>query len=186
MTSGFLDTLLQIVALFAAFFLIVLLLLVGIRHFLTRDEIPLERARRYQSWYQRFQLDGEVTAFLVVISATLVVCIIALQILAIPFQFILFIFWSTWLFHLLSLWKKTRVAQKFKKEMMQLLGLLLITGLYFVGYFSMNTMHSVLVQVVGSPWPIQFGIRSYLVLCSLLVAGGAVFIWQRIYVKLLK
>ncbi|MBC2061931.1 hypothetical protein IBB80_10320 [Listeria marthii] len=186
MTSGFFDTLLQIVALFAAFFLIVLLLLVYIRHFLTRDEIPLERLRRYQLWYQRFQLDGEVTAFIVVISATLLVCIAALQIVAIPFQFILFMFWSTWLFHLFSLWKKTRVAQKFKKEMTQLLGLLLITGLYFIGYFAMKTMHFILTQIVDSPWPIQFGIRSYLVICSLLVAGGAIFIWQRIYVKLLK
>ncbi|MBC2330432.1 hypothetical protein [Listeria swaminathanii] len=186
MTSEFFNTLLQIIALFATFFLIVLLILASIRYFLNRDVLPLERVRRYHLWYQRFQLDGEVTAFLVVIIATLLICITAMQITAIPFPFILLMFWSTWLFHLLSLWKKTRVAQKLKKEMTQLLGLLLITGLYFAGYCALKTMHFILTQIADSPWQIQLGVRSYLVICSLFVAGAAVFIWQRIYVKLLK
>ncbi|MBC1366507.1 hypothetical protein HB821_06120 [Listeria innocua] len=186
MISSFFDTLLQIIALLSAFFLIVLLLLTGIRYFLSKDEVPLEKIQRYQLWHKRYQFDAEVTSFLVVITATLLVCFSAVQITAIPFQFTLLMFWSSWLFHPFSYWKKTRMPQKLKKEIMQLLGLVLITALYFAGYFALKSMYLVLVQVAEAPWHIQLGVRSYLIICSLLVASGALIVWQRIYANLLK
>ncbi|EHR7111236.1 hypothetical protein KUE79_001465 [Listeria monocytogenes] len=186
MISGFFETLLQIIGLFAAFVLIILLLLAAIRHYFSKDEKPLERIQRYQLWYTRYQFDGEITAFLVVISATLLVCFTVVQIVAIPFQFTLLMFWSSWAFHLVAYWKKMRTPQKLNKEIKQLIGLVAITALYFAGYFALKSMYLLLVHVSEASWVIQFGVRSYLAICSILVAGGALVLWQRIYARLLK
>lgn len=117
MTSEFFSTLLLIIGLLLGFFLAILLILVGIRRFLCSAEEPLKRIQRYQLWHNRYQLNAEVTSFLIVIGASLSVSLITLQITAIPFQYTVLIFWSSWLFHLLSFWKKIRVPKKMKNEM---------------------------------------------------------------------
>ncbi|EGE9397792.1 hypothetical protein IBL94_001416 [Listeria monocytogenes] len=186
MTSEFFSTLLLIIGLLLGFFLAILLILVGIRRFLCSAEEPLKRIQRYQLWHNRYQLNAEVTSFLIVIGASLSVSLITLQITAIPFQYTVLIFWSSCLFHLLSFWKKIRVPKKMKNEMKQLAGFLLITVLYFVGFFAMKSVHFSIIQVADFPGVIQFGIRTYLTICSFFVACGALIVWQRIYVKLLK
>lgn len=186
MTSEFFSTLLLIIGLLIGFFLAILLILAGIRRFFCSAEEPLKRIRRYQVWHNRYQFNEEVTSFFTVIGATLLVSLITVQITAIPFQYTVLIFWSSWLFHLLSFWKKIRVPKKMKNEMIQLAGFLLITALYFVGYFAMKSLHFSIIHVADFPGVIQFGIRTYLTICSLFVTSGALIVWQRIYVKLLK
>lgn len=129
MTSEFFSTLLLIIGLLIGFFLAILLILAGIRRFFCSAEEPLKRIRRYQVWHNRYQFNEEVTSFFTVIGATLLVSLITVQITAIPFQYTVLIFWSSWLFHLLSFWKKIRVPKKMKNEMIQLAGFLLITAL---------------------------------------------------------
>ncbi len=135
MTSEFFSTLLLIIGLLIGFFLAILLILAGIRRFFCSAEEPLKRIRRYQVWHNRYQFNEEVTSFFTVIGATLLVSLITVQITAIPFQYTVLIFWSSWLFHLLSFWKKIRVPKKMKNEMIQLAGFLLITALYFCWLF---------------------------------------------------
>lgn len=53
-----------------------------------------------------------------------------------------------------------------KNEMKQLAGFLLITVLYFVGFFAMKSVHFSIIQVADFPGVIQFGIRTYLTICS--------------------
>lgn len=185
MTNEFFNTLLLIIALLFAFFIAVLAILAGIRHFLSKDAVPLERIRRYQSWINRYQLNPETTSFLVIISATFLICIFTVQIAVIPFPFTLLIFWSSWLFQLFSFWKKIRVPQKMKIEVIRIIGLLLITALYFAGYFAINALHLFITQIADLPLIEQAGLRIYFVVYSLLVAIISLFLWQRIYAKML-
>lgn len=186
MASGFFDTLLLICSLMFTFFLVLLVILAVIRHYLAKDGVALERIKRYQRWHDYYQLDAEVTAFLIVISASLLVCLLAVQIPAIPFPFTALIFWSSWLFIPLVLWKKIRVPQKITKEITQIGGVLLITAIYFIGYFAITALHDLFLNVAELSFITQVGVRIYLIAFSLLVAGFGLFLWQRIYVKLLK
>ncbi|ARM71744.1 TPA_asm: hypothetical protein GIN74_13075 [Listeria monocytogenes] len=186
MRNEFFDTLLLICGLMIAFFLILLGILTWVRYFLTKEDVALERIRRYQTWHNRYQLDAEVTAFLIVISATLLISLTLVQINVLPFQFTAMIFWSSWLFLPFALWKKMRAPQKLKKEIIQMIGFLLITGLYFVGFFAIRAMYISLISVAEFPWFIQIGTRTNLIILSLMIACFLLFIWQRIYVKLLK
>ncbi|MBC1378011.1 hypothetical protein HB829_10615 [Listeria innocua] len=186
MTSEFFNTLLLIISFLIGFFLVVLVLLGGIRHFLSQEKVPLKRIRRYQLWHTRYQLNAEVTALLVVIVASLLLSLTIVQIPAIPFQFTVFIFWSSWIFQLVAYWKKIRVPKKRKQEIRQLLGFLCITAIYFLGYFGLKAMHLSISHVADFPMGLAFVARTYLVITSLFVASGLVVIWQRVYVKLLK
>lgn len=186
MASGFFDTILLICGLMLTFFLVLLLILSVIRHYLSKEGVGLERIKRYQLWHDHYKLDAEVTAFLIIISATFLVCLLTVQIPAIPFQFTTLIFWSSWLFLPISLWKKMRVPQKVSKEIVQVIGVILITAIYFAGFYGMRALYILFTNVIEYSWGIQFGVRIYLVAFSLLVAGFALFLWQRLYVKLLK
>lgn len=185
MTNEFFNTLLLIIVLLFAFFIVILVMLSGIRYFLSKDMVPLERIRRYQSWISRYQLNPETTSFLVIISATFLICIFTVQIAVIPFPFTLLIFWSSWLFQLFSFWKKIRVPQKMKIEVIRITGILLITALYFAGYFAINKLHFLVIQIADLPLIEQSGLRIYFALYSLLVAIISLFLWQRIYAKML-
>lgn len=163
MASGFFDTLLLICGLMLAFFLVLLVILAVLRHYLAKDGEVLEKMKRYQLWHDHYQLDAEVTAFLVVISATLLVCLFTVQIPAIPFLFTVIIYWSSWLFLPIMLWKKMRAPQKISKEIMQIIGVLLITGLYFIGYFAIRALYSLFTNLAELSLGTQFGVRIYLV-----------------------
>ncbi|WP_239256715.1 hypothetical protein [Listeria ilorinensis] len=186
MTSAFLDTLLLIVSLWIIFFLFLLLILSGIRSYFARAGEGLGQIRRYQLWHDYYQLDAKVTSLFVVITTTVLTCLTALQVTSIPFQYIVLMFWSSWLIHPVYLWKKLRVSQKIKEEILQIVGLLLITGLYFIGYFAIRSMRLLFVDMQGIAWPEQLGARIYLTVFSLMITGCALFLWQRIYVRMLK
>ncbi|AHI55153.1 hypothetical protein ACP0AK_05715 [Listeria ivanovii] len=186
MASGFIETLLLICGLMLTFFLTMLVILAVVRHYLAKDGAILKRIRRYQLWHDHYQLDAEVTAFLIVISATLLVCLFAVQIPAIPFSYVALIFWSSWLFLPVALWKRIRVSQKVTKEIIRFGGVLLITALYFMGCFGIRALQILFTNIAELSLITQFGVRIYLVVFSLLVAGFALFLWQRIYVKLVR